>query len=151
LITYVTHHDLISAAQLIGQELYNQLSSKAVQLYKEASEYAASRGLILADTKFEFGLISSPATGNEELILIDELLTPDSSRYWPAATYAPGGSQPSFDKQYLRDWLTSSGFRKGLESGPAGHEGEGWTMIESVVEGTKRRYSEAYSLLTGES
>ncbi|KAI0092754.1 hypothetical protein BDY19DRAFT_983340 [Irpex rosettiformis] len=138
------------AAQLIGQDLYNEVSSKAVRLYTEASEFAATRGLILADTKFEFGLITSPATGKEEVILIDELLTPDSSRYWPASSYAPGGSQPSFDKQYLRDWLTSSGFRKGLESGPEGSEGQGWTMIDSVVEGTRKRYAEAYSLLTGE-
>ena len=120
---------------------------KAVQLYKEASEYAATRGLILADTKFEFGLVTSPETGKDEVILIDELLTPDSSRYWPAANYAPGGPQPSFDKQYLRDWLISSGFRKGLESGP---EGDGWTMTDSVVEGTRKRYIETYTRLTGE-
>ncbi|KAI0692284.1 hypothetical protein BC835DRAFT_1357964 [Cytidiella melzeri] len=138
------------AAELIGHDLFKEVSTKAIQLYKEASEYAATRGVILADTKFEFGLIFSPTTNKEELILIDELLTPDSSRYWPAASYAPGGPQPSFDKQYLRDWLTSSGFRKGLENGPEGHEGEGWTMIESVVEGTRKRYSEAYSLLTGD-
>lgn len=126
------------------------MSSKAIQLYKEASEYAATRGVILADTKFEFGLITSPETGKDEVILIDELLTPDSSRYWPAASYAPGGSQSSFDKQYLRDWLTSSGFRKGLENGPEGHDGEGWTMVDNVVEGTRQRYIEAYTLLTGE-
>lgn len=141
---------MLIAAQLIGQELFDRVSSKAVELYKEASGYAATRGVILADTKFEFGLLTSPESDKEEVILIDELLTPDSSRYWPAASYAPGGPQPSFDKQYLRDWLTSSGFRKGLETGPEGHEGEGWTMIDSVVEGTRRRYIEAYTLLTGE-
>lgn len=149
-VHYVFTATFYTAAQLIGEDLYNEVSSKAVRLYTEASEYAATRGLILADTKFEFGLITSPVTGKDEVILIDELLTPDSSRYWPAASYEPGRSQPSFDKQYLRDWLTSSGFRKGLENGPEGHEGEGWTMIDSVVEGTRKRYAEAYSLLTGD-
>lgn len=134
------------AVNLIGQELYDQISAKAIQLYKEAAEYALTRGLILADTKFEFGLITTPE-GKQELILIDELLTPDSSRYWPAEGYEPGKSQPSFDKQYLRDWLTSTGFKKGLESGPVGHEGEGWEMEESVVEGTKKRYEEALTML----
>lgn len=77
---------------------------------------------------------------------MDELLTPDSSRYWPLEGYAPGGPQPSFDKQYLRDWLVSSGFKKGLESGL---HGDGWTIDEKVVEGTKKRYEEAVSLLMG--
>jgi len=137
------------AAALIGEKLYHQISAAAIQLYQEAAEYASSRGLILADTKFEFGLVQSSA-GDEQLILIDELLTPDSSRYWPAAGYKPGGPQPSFDKQYLRDWLTSTGFRKGLESGPEGHEGEGWVMEPNVVEGTRQRYMEALSMLIGE-
>lgn len=117
-----------------------------MQLYTAAAEYAHSRGVILADTKFEFGLVSSPS--GKSLILIDELLTPDSSRYWPLASYAVGRSQPSFDKQYVRDWLVGAGFRKGLESGPEGHEGEGWTIDESVVKGTKDRYTEAVKLLT---
>ena len=117
-------------------------------MYQEAADYAATRGLILADTKFEFGLITA-ADGSEEVILIDELLTPDSSRYWPASSYAPGGPQPSFDKQYLRDWLTSSGFKKGLESGPVGKEGQGWVMTGEVVECTRQRYLEAYGMLTG--
>lgn len=122
------------------------MSTKAIQLYKEAADYALTRGLILADTKFEFGLITN-AEGKQEVILIDELLTPDSSRYWPASSYAPGNSQPSFDKQYLRDWLVHSGFKKGQESGPEGHEGEGWSMEPSVVEGTKKRYEEALKML----
>jgi len=134
------------AATLIGQDLFEQISTKAIQLYKEAAEYALTRGLILADTKFEFGLVTSPE-GKEELILIDELLTPDSSRYWPAEGYEPGKSQPSFDKQYLRDWLTRTGFKKELEGGPVGHEGEGWKMDESVVEGTKERYEQALTML----
>ena len=136
------------AAALIGEELYKKVSSAAIRLYTAAADYAATRGLILADTKFEFGLVQSSEDNSEELILIDELLTPDSSRYWPADSYKPGGPQQSFDKQYLRDWLVSNGFRKGLESGPSGHEGEGWVMDESVVEGTKKRYEEALTMLT---
>ncbi|KAK7687737.1 hypothetical protein QCA50_008955 [Cerrena zonata] len=134
------------AAALIGQKLCEKVSAAAIQLYKEAADYALTKGVILADTKFEFGLISTPS--GDEVILIDELLTPDSSRYWPASSYAPGGSQPSFDKQYLRDWLVSNGFKKGLENGPEGHEGEGWVMTEDVVNGTKERYEEALALIT---
>ncbi|KAH8986141.1 phosphoribosylaminoimidazole-succinocarboxamide synthase [Lactarius akahatsu] len=126
------------AAALIGQELYDKISAAAVRLYTAAAENAATRGLIVADTKFEFGLVDG------ELILIDEALTPDSSRYWPLEGYAPGRSQPSFDKQYLRDWLTSQGFRKGLEGGP---DGEGWTMSEEVVRETRERYLSARDLL----
>lgn len=88
----------------------------------------------MADTKFEFGIV-----GDGELILIDELLTPDSSRYWPKEGYAPGKGQPSFDKQFLRDWLTESGFKKGLEEGV---DGQGWTMTDTVVEGTRQRYED---------
>ncbi|KAH8104017.1 hypothetical protein BXZ70DRAFT_924017 [Cristinia sonorae] len=132
------------AAALIGQELYDKVSSKAIQLYQEASEYALTRGVILADTKFEFGLVQTPQ--GEEVILIDELLTPDSSRYWPASSYSTGGPQPSFDKQYLRDWLISVGFKKGLEAGP---DGKGWKMDDVVVEGTQKRYEEAFKMLTG--
>jgi len=126
------------AAALIGQELYDRVSQTALKLYTAAAEHAATRGLIIADTKFEFGLVGG------ELILIDEALTPDSSRYWPLEGYAPGRSQPSFDKQYLRDWLTSQGFRKGLEDGP---DGQGWTMSEEVVQGTQERYLNARDLL----
>lgn len=126
------------AAALIGQELYDKISAAAVRLYTVAAENAATRGLIVADTKFEFGLVDG------ELILIDEALTPDSSRYWPLEGYAPGRSQPSFDKQYLRDWLTSQGFRKGLEGGS---DGEGWTMSDEVVRETRERYLSARDLL----
>jgi len=131
-------HLSLTAAALIGQELYDKISAAAVRLYTAAAEYAATRGLIVADTKFEFGLIDG------ELILIDEALTPDSSRYWPLEGYAPGRNQPSFDKQYLRDWLTSQGFRKGLEDGP---DGEGWTMSEEVIRETRERYLSARDLL----
>lgn len=117
-----------------------------MNLYTTASDYARTRGLILADTKFEFGLVKEKST--KKLILIDELLTMDSSRYWPLDEYKPGGVQPSFDKQYLRDWLVSVGFRKGLESGPLGKEEEGWIINEDIVKGTRQRYAEAVDLLT---
>ncbi|KAF9075114.1 phosphoribosylaminoimidazole-succinocarboxamide synthase [Rhodocollybia butyracea] len=120
------------AANLIGEALYAQISQTALKLYTEAAEYALSKGVILADTKFEFGL----------------LLTPDSSRYWPLEGYEAGKPQPSFDKQYLRDWMVSIGFRKGLENGKEGEEGQGWTIESSVVEGTRARYEEALNLLT---
>ncbi|KDR67654.1 hypothetical protein GALMADRAFT_216279 [Galerina marginata CBS 339.88] len=139
------------AAKLIGQELYDQISKAALKLYTTAADYARTRGLILADTKFEFGLVPSPSSSSppgKQLILIDELLTPDSSRYWPLEGYKPGGAQPSFDKQYLRDWLVSAGFRKGLESGPEGKEGAGWVIDEDVVRGTGERYREAVEMLT---
>ncbi|KAJ7160961.1 hypothetical protein C8R46DRAFT_1106066 [Mycena filopes] len=144
------------AAALIGRDLYAQVSTAAIALYNAASAHAHARGLILADTKFEFGLVpGGSGSGAEErqqqLILIDELLTPDSSRYWPLAGYAPGRAQPSFDKQYLRDWLVGVGFRKGLEAGPAdagGKSAGGWLIEESVVEGTRKRYEEVVAMLT---
>jgi phosphoribosylaminoimidazole-succinocarboxamide synthase len=125
----------------LGEEVHDQISTAALKLYESAAEYALTKGLILADTKFEFGI--EPRTSS--LILIDELLTPDSSRYWPAESYKEGASQPSFDKQFLRDWLVSRGFKKGLE---AGHDGRGWTMSVEVVEGTGKRYEEAVQMLT---
>lgn len=138
----------MQAALLIGEGLYAQISSVALELYRTASDYASTRGLILADTKFEFGLAPSPPPSTlPQLILIDELLTPDSSRYWPAAGYEPGKPQPSFDKQYLRDWLINTGFKKGLESGKEGEEGQGWVIEEMIVTGTKERYEEAVRLL----
>jgi phosphoribosylaminoimidazole-succinocarboxamide synthase len=148
------------AANLIGKDLYGQISQVSLELYHTAASYAHSRGVILADTKFEFGLVPHTPGGTtsstsglvspeapQKLILIDELLTPDSSRYWPLASYAPGGPQPSFDKQYLRDWLIGAGFRKGLEDGPVGKEGQGWVIEENVVQGTQKRYEEAVGLL----
>ncbi|KIK57649.1 hypothetical protein GYMLUDRAFT_45813 [Collybiopsis luxurians FD-317 M1] len=136
------------ASQLIGETLYTQISQAALRLYSEAAIYAHSKGVILADTKFEFGLVPSPNGDGEALILVDELLTPDSSRYWPLEGYEAGKPQPSFDKQYLRDWMVGAGFRKGLESGREGEEGQGWIIEDSVVEGTKKRYEEAVTLLT---
>ncbi|EPQ56548.1 SAICAR synthetase [Gloeophyllum trabeum ATCC 11539] len=137
-----------TAAKLIGEDLYSQISSVAIQLYKTAASYAESRGLILADTKFEFGLVpSTTSPSSQQLILVDEVLTPDSSRYWPLEGYAPGRGQPSFDKQYLRDWLVQNGFKKGLEGGA---NGEGWTMTPEVVEGTRKRYVDVVKMLMGE-
>ncbi|KAG9017664.1 Bifunctional purine biosynthetic protein ade1 [Tulasnella sp. 427] len=136
------------ARELIGADLYEQVSEAALKLYSAAAEHASGRGIILADTKFEFGLVESSVEGEKkELILIDEVLTPDSSRYWPVEGYEPGKSQPSFDKQYLRDWLVSKGFKKGLESGL---DGNGWTIDPDVVEGTQKRYEEVFRLISGQ-
>jgi phosphoribosylaminoimidazole-succinocarboxamide synthase len=105
---------------------------------------------LLADTKFEFGLVpSSEDPTKETLILVDELLTPDSSRYWPLASYAPGKSQPSFDKQFLRDWLVGAGFKKGLEAGPETDPNGGWVIPPEIIEGTRKRYVEVVDLLMG--
>lgn len=138
------------AGQLIGSELYSDVAALALRLYSTAAEYAYSHGLILADTKFEFGLIPSTSDASkDEVILVDEVLTPDSSRYWPLDQYVPGKPQPSFDKQYVRDWLVSVGYRKGLESGPGGN-GEGWGVDETVIQGTRKRYLEAEAMLKNE-
>ena len=147
------------AAEIIGAELTEEISRISIELYKLAAEHALSRGVILADTKFEFGLVapltslpSETSSTSPSLILIDEALTPDSSRYWPAASYIPGKAQPSFDKQFLRDWLVAEGFRKGLEHGPEGSaKGTGWTIAEEVVKGTASRYEEAMNLLMNQN
>jgi phosphoribosylaminoimidazole-succinocarboxamide synthase len=108
----------------------------SIALYSFAAEHAHSRGVILADTKFEFGLDE-----HGELVLGDEVLTPDSSRYWPADGFEVGRGQPSFDKQFVRDWAASSGWDK-KPPAPA--------IPEDVVAGTRARYVEAYELITGE-
>jgi phosphoribosylaminoimidazole-succinocarboxamide synthase len=129
--------DLDRAAEILGDaELAGRLRDVSIALYSFAADLAAQRGVILADTKFEFGL---DAEG--ELILGDEALTPDSSRYWPAAGYEPGHGQPSFDKQYVRDWASSTGWDK---TPPAPE------VPEDVVAGTRGKYVEAYELITGE-
>ncbi|KAG9314035.1 hypothetical protein JVU11DRAFT_4814 [Chiua virens] len=133
------------AARLLGEELYKRVAGIALDLYKTAAAHALSCGLILADTKFEFGLVSSSG-GSEELILVDEVLTPDSSRYWPFGGYLPGKPQPSFDKQYVRDYLTGVGYRKGFESGPNGN-GEGWGLSETVIAETQNKYRAAKEML----
>ncbi|MDT7789212.1 MAG: phosphoribosylaminoimidazole-succinocarboxamide synthase [Pseudonocardiales bacterium] len=131
--------DVIAAKH--GEELASKLRDRTIELYSEARAYALTRGLILADTKFEFGLDASG-----ELILADEVFTPDSSRYWPAEGYEPGRVQPSFDKQYVRDWLTSdaSGWDRKSDVPPP-------SLPAEVVEATRNRYVEAYERLTGRS
>ena len=131
------HDENISFERMVdavGSETAEQLREMSIAIYQHASQYAAERGVILADTKFEFGRIDG------ELILIDEVLTPDSSRYWPADQYAPGGSQPSFDKQFVRDWLETTGWDK--NSPPP-------TLPEEIIEKTRDKYIEAYRLLVG--
>ncbi len=118
----------------IGDELANKLRDASLELYKHASEHAERRGIILADTKFEFGLI------DDQLILIDEALTPDSSRFWDAAKYQVGSSPESFDKQFVRDWLMASGWDK--ESDPP-------VLPSEVVAQTRERYLTAYQRLVG--
>lgn len=125
---------LDAARTMVGQELFAQVESTAMAIYSKAREYAAGRGILIADTKFEFGTIGG------KLILIDEVLTPDSSRFWPAASYAPGRSQPSYDKQYVRDWLESVGFNK---QPPAP------SMPGGVAVRTQQKYLEAFEALTG--
>jgi phosphoribosylaminoimidazole-succinocarboxamide synthase len=131
------HDENISFAQLkkeVGDELATKLRDASLELYKFASEFSSRRGLILADTKFEFGLIG------DDLILIDEALTPDSSRYWDAATYQVGTTPDSYDKQFVRDWLTRAGWDK--ESDPP-------RLSEDVVAQTRLRYLTAYQRLVG--
>jgi len=123
-------------ASIIGGETAEQLRDLTLRLYREAAEYALERGIIIADTKFEFGFDS-----NRRIVWMDEVLTPDSSRFWPADQYTPGRSQPSFDKQYVRDWLETTGWAKQ----PPAPE-----LPPDVVEGTLDRYREAYRQLTGD-
>jgi phosphoribosylaminoimidazole-succinocarboxamide synthase len=122
------------AASQIGQPLAERVRDVSIEIYRRASDYAAERGIIIADTKFEFGL-----AGNE-LIWIDEALTPDSSRFWPADEYQAGRPQPSFDKQYVRDYLERIGWNKQ----PPGPE-----LPADIVSATRARYREAYQRLTG--
>jgi phosphoribosylaminoimidazole-succinocarboxamide synthase len=131
------HDENISFAQLkkeLGDELATKLRDASLELYKFASELSLRRGLILADTKFEFGLLG------DQLILIDEVLTPDSSRYWESATYQVGVSPDSYDKQFVRDWLTGSGWDK--ESDPP-------NLPTEIVAQTRGRYLTAYQRLVG--
>ena len=121
---------------MVGSDLARQLEESSLALYAFANDYARQRGIILVDTKMEFGLLDG------DLILIDELLTPDSSRFWDAAGYEPGRSLPNFDKQYVRDWLDSQGWNR---EPPAPH------LPEDVAQRTSQRYIEAYSRLTGET
>ncbi|MBF0483037.1 MAG: phosphoribosylaminoimidazolesuccinocarboxamide synthase [Desulfovibrionaceae bacterium] len=127
---------LHKAEELCGSENFRQARDITLAVYARARDYAATRGILIADTKFEFGLINGAFT------LIDEALTPDSSRFWPSAGYAPGRDQPSFDKQYVRDYLTGAGFDK---KPPAPR------LPKGVIEKTKEKYLEAFAALTGKS
>ena len=121
-------------AGIVGRDTSQELQRRSIQVYRRAADFAAQRGIIIADTKFEWGRF------DEELILIDEVLTPDSSRFWPAAQYRPGWGQPSFDKQFVRDWLETTGWDK--NSTPP-------SLPPEIVERTRANYVEAYERITG--
>jgi phosphoribosylaminoimidazole-succinocarboxamide synthase len=127
--------DRVQAAALVGSERFGEVEQVSLELYRFAADYAAERGIILADTKFEFGL---DETGT--LVVADEIFTPDSSRFWPADEYAPGGPQPSFDKQFARDYCESLDWDK-TYPGPE--------LPAEVVAGTRARYVEAFERLAG--
>lgn len=135
----VGEHDenisLHQCADLIGKEMAEQVASVAIALYKQAAEYALTRGIIIADTKFEFGLDK-----NGVLHVMDEVLTPDSSRFWPADRYVVGSNPPSYDKQFVRDWLESTGWNKTAPA-PA--------LPDDVAQKTSEKYMEAFERLTG--
>jgi len=125
---------LEKAGEIVGRDTLEKVSELSIEIYKTASEYARGRGIIIADTKFEFGFIDS------KLCLIDEVLTPDSSRFWPLESYEPGRSQQSFDKQFVRDYLESIKWNK---KPPAPH------LPEEIIAKTRQRYLDAYKRLTG--
>lgn len=131
------HDENITVAQMedmVGKELTAQLSEASIAVYAAARDYALQKGILIADTKFEFGVIDG------EVSLIDEALTPDSSRFWDMEGYAPGKSQPNYDKQFVRDWLDAAGWD---------HEPPAPELPSDVVERTRARYLEAFSKLTG--
>jgi phosphoribosylaminoimidazole-succinocarboxamide synthase len=135
------HDENISEAQaaaIVGDATLARLKALTLALYRRGAEHAASRGIILADTKFEFG--ARPGAAAEDVILIDEVMTPDSSRFWPADVYAPGGPQPSFDKQYVRDYLEAIRWNK---QPPVP------SLPDDVVARTRDKYLDAYRRLTG--
>lgn len=132
------HDENISFDQtvgIVGAEVAEELRRRSIEIFERGVQYALERGIIIADTKFEFGRVGG------ELILIDEVLTPDSSRFWPAEGYQPGRSQPSFDKQFVRDWLLSTDWDRNSPP-PA--------LPEEIVTKTREKYVEAYEHLTGE-
>jgi phosphoribosylaminoimidazole-succinocarboxamide synthase len=128
------------ASTLVGQGVFEKVKALTLKIYGEGVAYAEKLGIIIADTKFEFGILPGPGKPEDRIILIDEVLTPDSSRFWPQATYTPGGPQPSFDKQFVRDYLESIKWNKQppVPSLPA-----------DVVEKTREKYIEAFRRLTG--
>lgn len=128
--------DEAGARRFVGSDVYEELRSRSLEIYSKAAAHAETRGVILADTKFEFGFADG------ELILIDEVLTPDSSRYWPGDSWQPGTEVPSFDKQFVRDWLDSTGWDHTPPAPP---------LPSEVVRGTRERYVEAFERVTGGS
>ncbi|HSL25760.1 MAG TPA: phosphoribosylaminoimidazolesuccinocarboxamide synthase [Acidimicrobiia bacterium] len=128
--------DESGARRMVGDDLYQELAKRSIDIYLRAAEHTAGHGVILADTKFEFGFADG------ELLLIDEVLTPDSSRYWPADAWRPGREMPSFDKQYVRDWLD----RRGWDHRPPAP-----ALPAEIIAGTRARYIEAYERITGRS
>lgn len=131
------HDENITVAEaeaMLGKDVAQRVQEVSLRIFEEGRDYAATRGILMADTKFEFGFVSG------ELVLIDEVMTPDSSRFWPADQYQPGRGQPSFDKQYLRDWLSAQPWNKQAPP-PA--------LPADIIEATSQRYKEAYSILTG--
>ncbi len=138
------HDENISLEQMasrIGRPLAEQLRRQSIDIYRRGAEIALQRGIIIADTKFEFGQLKDKAAG-DEIILIDEVMTPDSSRFWPLDDYEPGCSQRSFDKQFVRDWLSQSSWDK--NSPPP-------ELPEAIVMQTRAKYIEAYDRLTGKA
>lgn len=125
------------AAQIVGDKYAKRIEDLSLKIYKTARDYAKEKGIIIADTKFEFGLDEE----TDEVVLVDEVLTPDSSRFWSKETYKIGQGQDSFDKQFLRDWLTQNGL-KGKED---------VSMPQDVVEATRAKYLEAFKILTGKT
>jgi phosphoribosylaminoimidazole-succinocarboxamide synthase len=130
--------DFDGLAAIVGGEIAERLRSVAIRLYERAAAVTERAGILLADTKFEFGTWPDP----DDLVLADEVLTPDSSRFWDAAAWSPGGPQPSYDKQFVRDWLE----RQSWDKTPPGPE-----LPPDVVEGTRARYVEAFERITGAS
>ena len=122
--------------EIVGHPVADELRRRSLAIYRRGAEYAATRGIIIADTKFEWGTVA------DELILIDEVLTPDSSRFWPADQYAPGQGQPSFDKQFVRDWLETTAWDK--NSPPP-------TLPADVIANTRAKYIEAFERVTGQA
>jgi len=129
-------------AEIIGRQMADELRRRSLDIYIRAAEHARERGIIIADTKFEWGQVTEGASASNQLILIDEVLTPDSSRFWPADQYQPGRAQPSFDKQFLREWLETTLWDK--NSPPP-------NLPDEVVARTRDKYVEAYQRLTGKA
>lgn len=130
--------DFDGAVKLVGEDIARRIRNIAIDLYEKGAEYAATKGILIADTKFEFGILKNQ--GREEIILIDEVLTPDSSRFWPRDGYETGHDQPSFDKQIVRNWLEASGWDK-TPPGPK--------LPEEVIAKTSAAYRDAYRRLAG--